>query len=276
MTTAMDPTFAERYERAKEVMQRFFAGKLDPDYVIERTEHQFGAMGSYGIYFAMGDVWSRPGLSRRDRSLIILPIIAIIAREEEFRLHVRAGMNHGLSREEILEIILHMGVYAGFPRGIRATALANEVFRALDGGRPLPPLPPAEKKSLDQRRRDGKDVYRTLSGRTDVDQAAVDMEKHLGLVGQMGIDFLFGELWARPQLSRRDRSLITCSVLAALGRTDQLKFHIPGALNHGVTPVELEELCMMMSVYGGWPAGVAAMLILKETLAKRAEKAEKK
>lgn len=276
MTNAMDPTFAARYERAKEVMHRFFAGKLDPDYVIERTEHQFGAIGSYGIYFAMGDVWSRPGLSRRDRSLIILPVIAILAREKEFRLHVRAGMNHGLSREEVLEIILHMGVYAGFPRGIRATALANEVFRALDGGQPPPPLPPAEKKSLDDRRRDGKDVYRTLSGRTDVDQFPADMQASMGLVGQMGIDFLFGELWSRPQLSRRDRSLITCSVLAALGRNDQLKFHMPGALNHGVTPEELDELCMMLAVYGGWPAGAASALILKETLKRRAEKAEKK
>lgn len=77
-------------------------------------------------------------------------------------------------------------------------------------------------------------------------------------------DVLFGDVWARPELSRRDRSLITVAALTALGRTDQLRSHLGLALDNGVTRDELAELVTHLAFYAGWPAGMSAAILLKQ------------
>ena len=77
---------------------------------------------------------------------------------------------------------------------------------------------------------------------------------------------LFGDVWERPGLSKRDRSLITVATLVALNRPDQLRSHMALALRNGVTPTELTELVTHMSFYAGWPAGASAIPILRDTL----------
>src|ERR1051325_3832448 len=69
---------------------------------------------------------------------------------------------------------------------------------------------------------------------------------------------LFGDAWARPGLSKRDRRLITCSALVALNRPEQLKGHLERALNNGVTPDEISELITHLAFYGGWSVGMSA------------------
>jgi 4-carboxymuconolactone decarboxylase len=79
-------------------------------------------------------------------------------------------------------------------------------------------------------------------------------------------DVLFGDVWARPELSRRDRSLITVAALTALGRADQLRSHLGLALDNGVTREELAEVATHLAFYAGWPAGMTAATILKQVL----------
>jgi 4-carboxymuconolactone decarboxylase len=74
---------------------------------------------------------------------------------------------------------------------------------------------------------------------------------------------LFGDVWERPGLSKRDHSLITCAALVALNRTEQLKGHLERALNNGVTADEIGELITHLAFYGGWPV---AMLVAKDVL----------
>ncbi|MFF2653095.1 carboxymuconolactone decarboxylase family protein [Streptomyces sp. NPDC058045] len=82
-------------------------------------------------------------------------------------------------------------------------------------------------------------------------------------------DVLFGDVWARPELSRRDRSLVTVAALTALGRTDQLRSHLNLALDNGVTEQELAEVATHLAFYAGWPAGMTAATTLKEVLGAR-------
>lgn len=86
-------------------------------------------------------------------------------------------------------------------------------------------------------------------------------------------DVLFGDIWARPELSPRDRSLVTVSALVALYRTNELPSHLRRALANGVTPEELVELITHLAFYSGWPTAMTAMTALKGILAEQADPA---
>ena len=75
---------------------------------------------------------------------------------------------------------------------------------------------------------------------------------------------LFGDIWKRPGLSKRDRSFITVSALVAMNRTDQLPFHLRRALENGVTEDELVELITHLAFYAGWPPAMSAIRLAKE------------
>lgn len=87
-------------------------------------------------------------------------------------------------------------------------------------------------------------------------------------LGELRDDVLFGQVWADPDLSKRDRSLITVAMLAALYRTEELKSHMQRALDHGVTEPELKALITHVAFYGGWPCAVNAGRCAVEVLGK--------
>jgi 4-carboxymuconolactone decarboxylase len=82
-------------------------------------------------------------------------------------------------------------------------------------------------------------------------------------------DVLFGDVWERPELSKRDRSLITVAALTALYRTDQLRGHIGRALDNGVTREEIGELITHLAFYAGWPNSVNAANVAKQVFEER-------
>ena len=84
-------------------------------------------------------------------------------------------------------------------------------------------------------------------------------------------DVLFGQVWERPGLSKRDRSLITCAALVVLGKTEQMGSHFPRAIANGVSRDELAELITHLAFYGGWPAAVSAAVRAKEVLGDKPE-----
>ena len=79
---------------------------------------------------------------------------------------------------------------------------------------------------------------------------------------------LFGDVWERQDLCKRDRSLITVAALIALNRPDQLRFHLGRAVENGVKPQELIEAITHLAFYSGWPSAMTAILIAKELFSK--------
>ncbi len=77
-------------------------------------------------------------------------------------------------------------------------------------------------------------------------------------------EVLFGQVWERPGLSKRDRSLITCAALVVTGKTDQMASHFPRAITNGVSHEELVEVITHLAFYGGWPNAVSAAVRAKE------------
>ena len=77
---------------------------------------------------------------------------------------------------------------------------------------------------------------------------------------------LFGDIWERPQLSKRDRSMITCAALVATGKTEQMDFHFPNAIKNGVTQEEIVEMITHLAFYVGWPSAKARLPMLSCSL----------
>ena len=78
--------------------------------------------------YAWGEIWSRPGLSRAERSMVTLTALVVLRQEEELAMHLRAALRNGLSPEQISEVLLHTAVYAGVPAANRAFAVASRVL----------------------------------------------------------------------------------------------------------------------------------------------------
>jgi len=88
-------------------------------------------------------------------------------------------------------------------------------------------------------------------------------------MAELSANVLFGDIWERPQLSKRDRSLITVAALVALYRTGQLRGHIGRALDNGVTKEEIGEVITHMAFYSGWPTAANAVQVAKEVFDSR-------
>jgi len=82
--------------------------------------------------YAWGQVWTRPGLSRKTRSMLNLAMLTSLNRPNELRLHLKGALTNGVSRDEIKEILLQACIYAGVPAGLDAFKVASEVFREVD------------------------------------------------------------------------------------------------------------------------------------------------
>ena len=207
----------------------------------------------------MGDVWARPQLSRRDRSLIVISVLATIGSTEELSLHTQVGLNNGLTRTEIEELVLHVAAYAGFPMAMQASRVVTDRFCQIDGVDRLPERTGAEDLDDAERRLRAHDVRKSLTGgrcADDVDADYAAMVEHLGDVGMIAYHWAFGDLWSRDELNRRDRSLIVIAILTVLSRIDELAFHVPAGLNHGLSREEIEEIMVQMTIYGGIPRAV--------------------
>jgi 4-carboxymuconolactone decarboxylase len=105
--------------------------------------------------------------------------------------------------------------------------------------------------------------YRMAEQQSRAQQLVGDVAPKLA---ELTDEVLFGDVWGRPELSRRDRSLITVAAFTALGRTDQLRSHLGLALDNGVTREELAELATHLAFYAGWPAGMTAATTLRQVL----------
>lgn len=84
--------------------------------------------------YAWGEVWSRPGLPRKTRSCMVLSILIGLGHWEEYKLHLRGGVNNGLTQDDVKEIILQAAIYAGVPAANHGAKLAAEFFASLDQG----------------------------------------------------------------------------------------------------------------------------------------------
>ena len=264
-----DGSYRSRHQRGLDVYRTIRNDpSLDLEQITQGMASTIGPIASFSFDHVLGDIWSRPGLTRRDRSLVSVTALTCLGRKVELRTHLAGALHHGVEVDEIEELMLHLCGYAGYPRGLDGMRAALALFSEReDAPRPLP-RPAAEAKNDEQRRHDGAEAFKRIMGwEAPNDVVARTMEEQLGALGDFAIQHLMGEIWSRPQLCLRDRSLITLAALISLDKITELRFHIPAALRNGMSREEIDEVILQLSLYVGYPAAVAAKNVSREILA---------
>ena len=122
----------ERYEKGLQTRREVLGNEH-----VQRAEAKLnefnGPFQEFITRYAWGEIWQRPGLTRRERSLITLAMLVALNREPEFRMHIRAAFNNGVTEEEIRELLIHAGIYCGLPAANAAIHVAEEVMAEKKG-----------------------------------------------------------------------------------------------------------------------------------------------
>ncbi|WP_447008420.1 4-carboxymuconolactone decarboxylase [Saccharothrix isguenensis] len=109
-------------------VRREVLGDAHVDRAVAGTDAFTADFQDFITRYAWGDVWSRPGLDRRVRSCVTLAVLAALGHEQELAMHVRAAVRNGVTADEIKEVLLQVGVYAGVPAANRAFAVAQPIL----------------------------------------------------------------------------------------------------------------------------------------------------
>lgn len=206
----------------------------------------------------IGEVWKRPGLSPRDRSLITVAVLIARGQTVEMHYHFNLALDNGVKPLELSETINHLAYYSGWGNATATILVAKDVFTQRGiGSDQLAPVSP-DRLPIDQA------VEKVRVAQVDRIVGPVSP----GLV-QYTTTALFHDLWLRPGLAPRDRSLITVSSLVANNQIGQVGYHLNRAMDNGLTQVEASEMLTQLAFYAGWPNAFSAVPMFNEVFAKR-------
>ena len=204
-------------------------------------------------------LWKRPQLSSRDRSIVTLSVVIARNQVAEMPFQFRFALDNGLKPAEIPEMIAHLAFYSGWGNATAASVVAKRIFDERGIGTDQVPRADVEPLPLNA---------------VAEQQRAQAVEENFGPVApgvvQYTTDVLFRDLWLRPGLAPRDRSLVTVSALVASGQGAQIPYHLGRAMDNGLTKDEASEALTQLAFYAGWPNVFSAMPVFKDVFAKRA------
>jgi len=206
----------------------------------------------------LGDLWKRPDLSPRDRSIVT--VAALIARNQtsEMPHHFNLALDNGVKPGEISEIITHLAFYSGWSNAMSAVTVAKDVFGKRGIGSDQLPPASGELLPLDE----AAEAQRAARVEQDFGPVAPGVVKYTG-------DVLFRDLWLRPALAPRDRSLVTVSALIASGQVGQIPYHLNRAMDNGLTRAQASEVLTHLAFYAGWPNVFSTLPVAKGVFERR-------
>lgn len=200
-----------------------------------------------------GDVWRRPELSPRDRSLVTISVLIATGRTGQLAGHLGRALANGVRPSEASGTLAHLAVYCGWPSAVSALGVYDQVYtaRGVDTGalRDLAPRLPSPET----------DAARAESLRAALGPVAPKFV-------QLTNDVVFDGLWRRSDLNNRDRSLVTLSALAAMGDDDQLEPYLRRGIESGLSRVQIAEAFTHVAFYAGWPKASKAIAVVARTL----------
>ena len=216
------------------------------------------AMEHYTHQYVQGGLWKRSQLSPRDRSVITLA--ALIARNDrlELRYHLNLALDNGVKPGEISEIITHLAFYSGWPSATSAVNVTKEVFTKRGITRNQLPAANVTRLPIDEAAERAREA-----------QVSANFGQVAPGVVQYTTDALFRDLWLRPGLTPRDRSLVTVSALITAGQVEQIQYHLNRAMDNGLTQAQAAEMLTQLAFYAGWPRVFSALPVAKKVFEAR-------
>ena len=193
-----------------------------------------------------GDVWRRPELSPRDRSLVTVSVLIATGKTAQLAGHLGRAFTNGVKPSETSAVLAHLAIYCGWPSAVSALEAYDQVYKsrnieASSLAAVSPRLPPAASET------------------TRADATRAELGTVAPKFAQLTNDVVFGDLWRRPDLSLRDRSLVTIAALAAMGDDDQLDIYLRLGVEAGLTRAQIIEALTHLGFYAGWPKATRAM-----------------
>jgi 4-carboxymuconolactone decarboxylase len=209
--------------------------------------------------YVFGEVWSRPGLSRRERRWVTLTCVAAADSPGPIDAHVYAAINSGdIELPALLEFVLQFAVYCGWPKASHVEGVIAQQWARIqkERGLEVTPWPVLSNETLgsndwEKRLQVGAEVFADIN--LVPAPTAETPYRHAGI-----LNFVFGHVWQRPGLTRRERRLITVAAVAIDDSPMPLTSHVTSALHSGdITKEEMDELVLQFSVYYGFAKGEA-------------------
>jgi 4-carboxymuconolactone decarboxylase len=193
-----------------------------------------------------GDVWTRPELSPRDRSLVTVSVLIATGRSAQLTGHLGRALDNGVRPIEASGLLAHLAIYCGWPSAVSALEVYDQVYSARK----------VETATL-------RAVGPRLPAPAGDAARASGVAEELGAVApkfvELTNDVVFDDLWRRSDLSLRDRSLVTIAALAAMGDDDQLGPYLRRGIENGLTRVQITEAFIHLGFYAGWPKATKAL-----------------
>jgi 4-carboxymuconolactone decarboxylase len=165
------------------------------------------------------DIWNRPGLSARDKSLITIVVLVATNRIDQLEPYINLGLKNGLSQKEIQAAMIHIAFFIELPSELKG----------------LKPILKSPKAAMDE--------LKQLSPE----------------FGKLTEEAIYKDIWSRPGLSARDKSLITIAVLVATNKPLQAQSNMKLGLYNGLTKTEIEAAIIHIAFYAGWPSAVSGL-----------------
>jgi len=216
------------------------------------------ALNRYAREVLLGDLWMRPGLSLRDRSLVTISALITRNQTAEMDFYFDLALENGVKPGEISETLTHLAFYSGWGNAMAAMKEAQVVFTR--HRIPIAQLPLASGPHL------------PVDEAAEAKRIAITLRslgpEFPGLV-QYTNEVVFADLWLRPALAPRDRSLVTISALIASGQLSPFANHLNRAMDFGLTETQAAEVITHLAFYAGWPYSVSAAGLARTVFAQR-------
>lgn len=216
------------------------------------------ALAAYRDNVVVGDLWSREQLSPRDRSLVTVAQMVASGQTTELGFYLDKALDDGVEPAELSEAVTHLAFYAGWENAMAAVPALRQVFDVHRVDRSELPAVNPDLLPLDEE----AEAARARQVEADFSQVAPGVVENTTRV-------LFRDLWLRPDLAPRDRSLVTVVALIATGQVQQIPYHLGRAMDNGLTRVEVGETLNQLAFYAGWPKVFSAMPVVREVFASR-------
>lgn len=216
------------------------------------------ALAKYTRTAVVEGVWNRPGLSKRDRSIVT--VATLIARIQTIGMehYFTIALDSGVTPAELSEIVTHLAFYCGWSNAFQAVEVLQGIFAARGiGADQLAEISP-ELLPLNEEA-EAKRAAQVQANFGETSQGVVENTTNI----------LFRDLWLRPALAPRDRSLITVVALVAAGQLAQIPYHLNRAMDNGLGRDEASEMLTHMAFYSGWPTVFSALPVFKDVFAAR-------